>query len=270
MLRRTDSPVELKSGGAFRGLHRPSAAQQEAHPYPVQSDSVVRDSRLLRHLSELETNDVVRSAAWRRYPANTIIIEQNTSADRLFLLVKGAARHFFITPDGRKAYLFWLTPGDACGAATLLAEPAEFLVSTEIISESWVLVWQRQAIRALAAKHPRLLENGLSIASDYLVWYLATHLSLICDTAPQRLAHVLLSLARGIGRKRSNGISLEITNEQLASTAHLTHFTVSRLLNEWQRNGTLSKSRGRILLYDPEQLFRQSREPGHEHSLSHT
>jgi len=230
-------------------------------------DPVIRTSRLLRRLSTAELNEVLGYAASRRYPADTVIIEQDTSADRLFLLLKGSARHFFLTPDGRKAYLLWLTPGDAFGAASLLAEPSDFLVSTEIVSESWVLTWQRQTIRELAVKHPILLENGLSIACDYLVWYVAAHLSLICDSARQRLAHVLLSLARGIGRKLSNGISLEITNEQLASTAHLTHFTVSRLLNEWQRNGALSKSRGRILLSRPEELFRESQESKNEKSL---
>jgi CRP-like cAMP-binding protein len=173
----------------------------------------------------------------------------------LFLLVSGAARYFFITPDGRKVYLFWLMPGEVFGGATLLTEPAEFIVNTEATTESVALVWQRDVIRAVATKYPRILENSLSIACDYLVWYLATHLSLICHTARERLAHVLVSLAYGIGRRTSSGISLEITNEQLANTANITPFTVSRLLSEWQRGGLMSKDRGKLLLYHPEQLL---------------
>jgi CRP-like cAMP-binding protein len=267
LLRRARSTVELSGASFTPKLNIPSVTQQGEPVGPSLDDPVIRASRLLRRLSALELSEVLGCAAHRRYPADTVIIEQDTSADRLFLLLKGSARHFFLTPDGRKAYLLWLTPGDAFGAASLLAEPGDFLVSTEIISESWVLIWRREAIREFAVRHPILLENGLSIACDYLIWYVATHLSLICDSARQRLAHVLLSLARGIGRKRSNGISLEITNEQLASTAHLTHFTVSRLLSEWQRNGALSKSRGRILLSRPEELFRESQESKDEKSL---
>ena len=230
--------------------------QEDLHtPEP---NALVRNSRLLRRLSPTALEEVFRAAAQRSYPSNVVIIEQNTRADRLFLLVKGCARYFFLTPDGKKAYLLWLTPGDAFGAASLLAEQSEFLVSTETSADSQVLMWQRPAIRDLASRYPTLLENGLAIASDYLVWYLATHLSLISDTAPERLAHVLLSLARGIGRKHPKGISLEVTNEQLANTAHLTHFTVSRLLSKWQRNGALSKGRGRIILCHPELLFKYS------------
>jgi CRP-like cAMP-binding protein len=175
------------------------------------------------------------------------------------LLVSGAARYFFITPDGQKVYLFFLMPGDVFGGASVLTEPARFIVSTEATMESVALVWKRDVIRTIATKYPRVFENGLSIACDYLVWYLATHLSLVCHSARERLAHVLVGLAAGIGRKTPNGVSLEITNEQLANTANITPFTVSRLLSEWQRSGLISKDRGKLLLYHPEQLLHHPR-----------
>lgn len=252
-----DSNSALDSRGSLRGVHHLSVSRN-AHRDPDIIDPVVRSSRLMRRLTPSQLDEVLRAAVYRRFPANAIITEQNTRADRLFLLVTGTARYFFITPDGKKASLFWLMPGDAFGGACLLTEETEYLVSTEATSQSRVLIWQRDTIRALAARHTILLENGLLIGSDYLVWYQAAHLSLICDNARQRLAHILVSLAHRIGQKRSNGVSFEITNEQLASAAHLTHFTVSRLLSEWQRNGLLSKSRGGILLCNPEMLFTKS------------
>lgn len=252
---RPDVNGHLKSVESIRRVGSPLATHELDLCLP---GPIIRNSRLLRRLSASAVDEMLRLAVHRKYPANSVIIEQNTPADRFCLLVKGAARHFFITPDGKKAYLLWLMPGDAFGAASLLAEQSDFLVSTETSSESHVLTWLRPTIRALASRYPQLLDNGLSIACDYLVWYLATHLSLISDTGSRRLAHVLVSLARGIGRKVPNGISLEVTNEQLASTANLTHFTVSRLLSHWQRTGALSKARGRVLLRDPELLFRAS------------
>ena len=255
---RGDLHSQLKPGESTRRSGSPSRMLQD-DLHPSDPNSFARNSRLLRRLSPSALEEMFRIAVHRSYPSNVVIIEQNTPADRLFLLVKGCARYFFITPDGKKAYLLWLAPGDAFGAASLLPEPSEFLVSTETSSESHVLMWKRAAVRALASRYPTLLENGLSIASDYLVWYLATHLSLISNSARERLAHVLLSLARGIGRKHPKGISLEVTNEQLANTAHLTHFTVSRLLSKWQRNGALLKVRGRIILCHPELLLQYSK-----------
>lgn len=211
--------------------------------------------RLFAGLSKEERLSILAAASYRRFSRHSVVTNQGEPARHLFLLIKGSARYFFITPDGRKIFLHWLAPGEIFGGAALLAEPSLFLVSTELVKDSCVLAWERNTIRSLAARSPRLVENGLAIAADYLAWYLASHLGLVCHTARQRLAHVLVSLASGIGSKGPDGITLDITNEQLAGTANITPFTASRLLSEWQRSGAVQKTRGRILLRHPEQLF---------------
>jgi CRP-like cAMP-binding protein len=211
--------------------------------------------RLLEGLSKEERHSILAAASYRRLSCHSVATNQGELADQLFLIIKGCARYFFITPDGRKIYLLWLAPGEIFGGAALLPEPSLFLVSTEIVKDSCVLVWGRNTIRSLAARYPRLVDNGSAIATDYLTWYLASHLGLVCHTARQRLAHVLVSLGRGIGTKCPDGIHLEMTNEQLANTANITLFTASRLLSEWQRSGAVVKTRGRILLRNPQKLF---------------
>ena len=92
------------------------------------------------------------------------------------------------------------------------------------------------------------MSNALLIAHDYLVLYRALHLSLACHSARQRLATVLVNLASGIGQRVPEGVQLDVNNEELANEAHVTHFTASRLMSEWQRNGMLIKRRGKVLL----------------------
>ena len=211
--------------------------------------------RFFEGLPESDRDAIVAAASYRRFSANSVVVHQGDPADRLFLLIKGTARLFFVTPDGRKVYLLWLTPGDVFGGASLLTQSATFLVNTEVSKESQALVWQHDVIRRLAAQFPRLLENGLSIAYDYLAWYVASHLSLVSHSARERLAHVLLTLSDGIGHKSPTGVQLDITNEQLANTANITLFTASRLLSEWQRSGAIAKSRGKIVIRHPERIF---------------
>ena len=249
MGQRSGGEAELISGGALQ----PSLHEGDWH---VSSQNpVLRKARLFRGVSPSGLDESLRLATCRTYAENAVVAAQGNPADSLFLLVNGSARYFFITPAGQKVNLFWLTPGDIFGGASLLTEPSEFVVSTEVTTESVVLVWDRDVIRRLATLYPKLLENGLSIACDYLVWYLATHLSLVSHTARERLAHVLVSLAYGVGQRTPTGISVEITNEQLANTANMTPFTVSRLLSQWQRTGLILKDRGKILLAHPEQLL---------------
>jgi CRP-like cAMP-binding protein len=122
-----------------------------------------------------------------------------------------------------------------------------------------VLVWDRATIRRLAAQCPKLIENVLPLTLHYLTAYRAAHIALLCGTARERLAHVLINLANGIGHEVRGGIELTIRNEELANEANITLFTTSRLLNQWQRAGLLVKSYGKILLRSPERLLRDKR-----------
>ena len=182
-------------------------------------------------------------------------MNQGHPADYLFLLTSGRARYFYVTPDGRKTILFWLPPGEIFGGAALLSQPADYLVSTEAVKPSSILVWDRPTIRALVVRYPRLADNALWTMFDYLVAYRAIHVSMICDSARQRLARVLADLAAGIGQKVPGGVELDVRNEELANEANVTPFTASRMLSEWQRQGVLRKSRGKVLLRSPERLF---------------
>jgi CRP/FNR family transcriptional regulator, nitrogen oxide reductase regulator len=202
-----------------------------------------------------ERESILKAATPRQLLANSVVLNQGNPANNVFLLKTGRARHFFITQGGDKILLNWLVPGDTFGGYAMLATPASYLVSTETVKDSGVLVWDRVTIRNLVSRYPRLLDNGLLTAGDYLAWYLASNVALTCHPARQRLAEVLVSLARGIGQNVSGGIELDFTNEELANAANVTLFTASRILNQWQREGFVVKSRGKVLLRSPERLF---------------
>ena len=211
-------------------------------------------SPFLDGFTPLEAEEIVAAARLRRVRAPAVVIRQRQRADNLFLVTNGRARYFFIAEGGQKLLLHWLVPGEIFGGAALLPDPASYLVGTEMVEDGEVLVWERSSIRRLGGKYPRLLDNGLRIFADYLAFYVATHAALVCHKARQRLAQVLVTLARTIGHATRNGIELDVTNEELANASNVTVFTASRLLNEWQRQGVLSKIRCKLTLHLPEQL----------------
>ena len=95
----------------------------------------------------------------------------------------------------------------------LLVIPTSYLASTEMVTESSALVWDRTTIRRLVEHYPRLLENMLLTASDYVTWHLMSHIGIASYTARQRLAEVLITLARTVGQKTTDGVTLDITNQ---------------------------------------------------------
>jgi CRP-like cAMP-binding protein len=183
-----------------------------------------------------------------------VVLNQGDPAEYFLLLRTGCARIYFITQEGRKVLLRWLSPGEILGGTALLTDISPYLVSTEMVKDSSAFVWRRDTIRKLAAQYPVLLENSLPYAWDYMAWFIAAHTALIAKNARERLAQVVTSLAQGIGRRVQSGIRIEVTNEQLANTANITPFTASRFLSEWQRSGAIRKGRGNIVLLAPDQL----------------
>jgi CRP-like cAMP-binding protein len=216
--------------------------------------------QLLSGLAKPDLDIILKAATHRRYAANTVIAHQGHPADYFYLLVHGCARLFYITESGQKILLRWLSPGEPLGGVALLEKPTPYLVSTEMVKESDVLIWPREVIRNLASRYPKLLDNALPFALDHLTWFLASHLALVSQTARERLAHVLLSLAKGIGHESQTGIRLEVTNEQLANAANITPFTASRLISEWRRDGVITKKRGYIEIRFPIRLFLQGQQ----------
>lgn len=160
-----------------------------------------------------------------------------------------------MTNKGQKILLNWLTAGHIFGGATMMSTPSQYLASTELLTDSCALVWDRKTIREFVSGMPTLLDNALSIAvTEHIAWLVATRVSRNSDDIQGRIAHVLMSLACGIGEVGPEGIEIRIGNEDLAAAVNVTPFTVSRSLKAWQREGVLTKGRGKILLRRPELL----------------
>jgi CRP-like cAMP-binding protein len=129
------------------------------------------------------------------------------------------------------------------------------MASAKTVSECEFLVWDHGSIRRLAKAYPQLTENGLRLALHHLKMYMNRHVRIITKSAESRLAEVLLHLATEAGEVRPSGVEIDITNEHLSSLSDMSPFTTSRLLSKWERDGRLSKQRGRVTVRAPESLM---------------
>jgi CRP-like cAMP-binding protein len=212
--------------------------------------------RFFSGLTTTELGSILSAATHRHFPRSSVIVQRDEPAERLFLLLRGQGRHFAITQDGRKIILHWLTAGQFLGGITILAAPSQYLLSTEVVPGSCVLVWDRKTVREFVSRFPILLDNAISSAvTEHFAWGISARISLMSDDAVGRIANLLLSLASGIGKLRPDGIEISVGNEELAAGANVTPFTVSRILSEWQREGILTKGRGKLLLQRPELIM---------------
>jgi CRP-like cAMP-binding protein len=213
------------------------------------------NTELLWGLEQQEIDSILKAARPRRFSAKSVIKYQGEPAEQLFLLWEGRARDFFETHNGKKLNLEWITPGEVIGGAALVSRPSTYLVSSEAVLDSTVLVWDGPTIRGLIGRYHQVFENALFLALDGFSWYVATHAALTSQTARERLAHVISVCTSSIGHKIDGGIEIDVTNEELAEAANITPYTASRIINEWQRTGAIRKERGKILLRSGKGLF---------------
>lgn len=212
--------------------------------------------RFLSGLPDTDLKIALSASTHRQFLAKSVVTHHGEPADRIFLLTSGLGRHFILTGNGRKVLLYWLTAGQVFGGMTMLSGPSHYLASTELLSDGCALVWDKKTIRELVSRYPILLDNALSIAAmEHYAWLIGAYISLCSDDAMGRVAHMLISLACGIGKEVPGGIEIRVVNEDLAAAANVTPFTVSRALTAWQRAGVLTKGRGKVFLRKPELLL---------------
>src|ERR1700751_5504646 len=137
-------------------------------------------SQFLDGMAPSDLRTILSAATQRRFAADSVVTNQGHPADHLFLLTKGCARHFFVTEEGKKLLLKWLVPRDLFGGRTILLDRGFQLLCTGIMKVSSVYVWDRATIRGVLERYPRLLENALLDASEYVEWHLTSHIGLAC------------------------------------------------------------------------------------------
>ena len=153
-------------------------------------------SPFLDGLAPRELDEILAAARECRFLAGTVLASQGTPANSLFLLVSGRARFFVLTPDGHKIVLMWLPVGEVIGGAALQSVPSDYIVSTETVKDCTILVWDRPAIRRLAIRYPRLLDNALNIGRR------VPHL-LCCHACGAHLPHSAATARRHPGQSGS-------------------------------------------------------------------
>jgi CRP-like cAMP-binding protein len=210
---------------------------------------------LFKGLTEEQISAIVAAGHPRRYTPTTPIIRSDEPALHLYLLQTGHVNFSRVAEDGRQILLGRLVPADVFGLGSLVADTVRYIGTADTVTESEVLIWERNCIRRLATACPLLAENALRIALHYVGVFVKRHIALVSDTAEERLAYTLIQIGSRAGHMLPAGLEVDIKNEDLASLADISVFTASRFLKSWEREGALEKHRGKVLIRCPEKLL---------------
>jgi CRP/FNR family transcriptional regulator, cyclic AMP receptor protein len=219
-----------------------------------ESQELLRRVPLFAELSGPELDQVASVAIPRSFPKGVRVFHEGDSSDACYIVRAGDLRVTREHPDGRAIALATLGPGDFFGELAML-DGGTRSASVETLSDSQLLALPASDVRRVIAAHGdiaaklivaitrRLRETNERVARQSF------------QTVPSRVAGVLAQLiaeeAIPDGRQ---GVTVRMTQADLAQLAGTSRESVSRFLATLERAGVVRVGRGRVTVIEPRRL----------------
>ena len=190
----------------------------------------------------LETSKVVR------LPTGTRIFGPGQAPEAYLLLIEGTVRVQQVSESGREIVLYRVAGGESCALTTAcLMGYEEYQAEGVAETDVEAVAIPRAIFDDLIARSPEFRRFVFTAFSRRVTDLFRVIDEVAFSRIDVRLAQRLLELA---GANRH----IDLTHQQLAAELGTAREVVSRQLNEFQRRGWISTSRGAIDIARPEAL----------------
>ncbi len=193
-------------------------------------------------------------AVLQAYPAGTMLAYEGDNCPNFFIVLSGRIRVYKIGENGREITLYYVRPNESCvltafcilsrtniPAFAVAEEDLEIVAAPSIEFRNWIdkfAVWREYTFQNLSHKLNEILNTIEKITFQRV---------------DVRVASYLLNSLPG------NGNTVAITHEKLARELGTSRVVVSRILEEFKREGVLRQGRGKITVSNIEALRRLTR-----------
>lgn len=187
--------------------------------------------------------------------AGETVFHEGMPSFGLYILCEGKIKVAKHTRGGHSQILKLLGPGEILGEKTLF-DGETYTCYAKTLEPSRLKFIPRDDFLAFVRRHPevaiRLVEKlarELKAFGDKLV-------EIASRSAKERVARVLLELARAFGKKTPEGldIGLELQRAELAEMASISTETAIRILSELSDRGIVALRGHRIIIRKPDSL----------------
>ncbi len=217
---------------------------------------VLQQVPLLRGLSNAELTRVdarMTSLAWSEAQD---VYRAGESAEHLYVLASGRAKAVHLSAAGDEHVVDLLAPGDLFGGLALLGT-LEHHETVRAMTTMCALRVDTAAFRQILLEHPEVAVRALEMTAGRLEQARRDLTSRSLAPVPQRVAAVLLRLARKFGQRQEDGavlIQVPLSRADIASIAGSTPESVSRAMSRWRTEGLIDSGRRWTEIRQPARL----------------
>ncbi len=209
---------------------------------------------LFAELSPTELERIATVAIPRSYPKGVRVFHEGDSSDACYIVRAGDLRVTREHSDGRAIALATLGPGDFFGELAMI-DGGSRSASVETLADAELLALPAVDVRRVIAENGdiaaklivaitrRLRETNERVARQSF------------QTVPSRVAGVLAQLiAEEAIPEDREGVTVRMTQADLAQLAGTSRESVSRFLATLERAGVVAVGRGRVTVLEPRRL----------------
>ena len=181
----------------------------------------------------------------RRFPAQSILINEGDTSDSLYVVLSGRLRVYASSESGREVVLAEHGPGEYLGELSLDGEKRS--VSVKTIEPTTCCVVPGHELRTFLAEHP---DFALHLVHKliHMVRRLTEQVkSLALQDVYGRIARVLTELSDEVGDERV--VRIKLTQQDIAARVGSSREMVNRVLKELGTGGYVTVRDGRHVIH---------------------
>ena len=205
----------------------------------------------------------------RRFGPKDTIFTPGDPDDQLYFLLSGTVRLYKIYGDYKEATTALLRDTGVFGRLSLV-EGRWQDVFAEALTEVRVAGVQKATLTEVMKRRPEFAMKLFSSFSERLRQSDEVIESLLHREVSARLATLLLNLAERFGEENGSGtiLSVRLTHQELANMIASTREAVSKVMSEFQREGSIEVQNRRIVLVNKEAIAERASGPSGPSGLS--
>jgi CRP/FNR family transcriptional regulator, cyclic AMP receptor protein len=209
---------------------------------------------LFERMSADELEPVARVAVPRSYPKGVRVLHEGDSSDACYIVRSGDLRVTRQHRDGRAIALATLGPGEIFGELAML-DGGTRSASVETLADCELLALPAPDMRRVVAEHGEIAAKLIVALTGRLRETNERVARQSFQTVPSRVAGVLLQLiAEEAVPDGRTGVTLRMSQADLAQLAGTSRESVSRFLAILERAGVVRVGRGRVTVVEPRRL----------------
>ena len=217
-------------------------------------------TNLLTDLPDRLSTGLLAIATPRHLAADEMLFLAGDPGDGFYRVEEGLLKVSIISASGAERILAIFGPGSIVGDLAIIdGKPRSASVSA--LRETKLQFVSQTAFHAFAAKNPEIYKYLAKVLAERLRDTDAIVAAGSFLPLKGRVARALLELAEGFGHNVGGTrvvIRQKVSQSDLAAMAGIARENVSRIMNDWIRDQTLTRAAGYYCLEDPAKLKRDS------------